>query len=125
MTGAAILPTIAPARAHSGSERVFKSLSVDTGAETGHTELLTSIYLAIAEIKAAADPKGIEEMFPLRCSAEELGGFMDRSKAVASGWIGFYWGKTPEEYGQSKTIADAITVSWLELFQKKGKTIRQ
>ena len=70
-------------------------------------------------------PVVIEEMFPLKCSAEELGGFIDRSKAVASGWIGFYWGKTPEEYAQSKTIADAITLSWLELFREKGKTIGQ
>lgn len=70
-------------------------------------------------------PVVIEELFPLRCSTEELGGFIDRSKAVASGWIGFYWGKTAEEYGQSKTIADAITLSWLELFREKGKTIGQ
>lgn len=74
---------------------------------------------------AVKKPVVIEEMFPLKCSAEELGGFIDRSKAVASGWIGFYWGKTPEQYGQSKTIADAITMSWLELFREKGKTMGQ
>ncbi len=63
-------------------------------------------------------PLIVEETFPLRCSAEELGDFMDRAKDIADGWIGFYWGRTPEEYRQGSTIADAMTLSWLELFQK-------
>jgi hypothetical protein len=68
-------------------------------------------------------PVVIEETFPLRCSAEELGRFIDTSRSVASGWIGFYWGKTPAEYTEPETIADAVTKSWLELFQEKGRTV--
>ena len=34
-----------------------------------------------------------------------------------------YWDKKPDEYRKSKTIRDAIVLSWLELFQEKGKTI--
>ena len=62
-------------------------------------------------------------MFPLKCSAEELGAFIDGSRKIAEGWIGFYWGKTPAEYRRSNTINDALTLGWLELFQKKAGTI--
>jgi hypothetical protein len=71
---------------------------------------------------AVGKPVVIEEMFPLRCSADELGEFIDRSQGIAAGWIGFYWGKTPDEYRESKTIADRLTLDWLELFEtKKGR----
>lgn len=62
-------------------------------------------------------PVVIEETFPLRCSIEELATFFDRSKSIATGWIGFYWGKTSAECRASKTIGDALTLGWLEFFQ--------
>ena len=74
---------------------------------------------------AIGKPVVIEEMFPLKCSAKELSEFIDASREHASGWIGFYWGKTVEEYRQGKTIGDAIILSWLELFVEKGKTIAE
>jgi hypothetical protein len=64
-------------------------------------------------------PIVIEEMFPLKCTSEELDTFISRSKKHADGWIGFYWGKRPEEYRAGKTFADAVTLQWLELFQAK------
>jgi hypothetical protein len=66
-------------------------------------------------------PVVVEETFPLACTAEELSSFLDQSRPVASGWIGFYWGKTPEQYRKSATIQDAIVLSWLELFEKRAK----
>jgi hypothetical protein len=39
----------------------------------------------------------------------------------AAGWIGFYWGRTPEELRRSTAISDALTLGWLELFQRKAK----
>ncbi|OYV84692.1 MAG: hypothetical protein B7Z73_14950 [Planctomycetia bacterium 21-64-5] len=66
-------------------------------------------------------PVVIEEMFPLNCSANELGEFIEASRKHAAGWIGFYWGKTPDELRRSKSIADTLTLEWLELFQKKAK----
>ena len=65
-------------------------------------------------------PLVIEEMFPLKCSTEELGEFIDRSKKHASGWIGFYWGRTPEELRDTTNIGEAITREWLELFRKRA-----
>ncbi len=72
---------------------------------------------------AVGKPVLIEETFPLKCPADELGTFIDASREHAAGWIGFYWGKTPEEYRPPKTIREAIVLSWLELFEKKRKTV--
>jgi len=69
---------------------------------------------------AVGKPVVIEEMFPLACSSKELEDFIEASKKHAEGWIGFYWGKTPEELRRSKTISDAITLGWLELFERKA-----
>jgi hypothetical protein len=56
-------------------------------------------------------PIVIEEMFPLNCSMPELGQFIDRSRKIASGWIGFYWG--------ARDPASGVTSQWLEYFVKK------
>ena len=69
-------------------------------------------------------PIVIEEMFPLSCAVAELDHFIDGSKPLAVGWIGFYWGKTISEYKQSKAgIAEAITLEWLEYFARKTPEI--
>lgn len=68
---------------------------------------------------AAGKPVVIEEIFPLKCGAEELGKFIDQSREHATGWIGFFWGKTPDDLRPPKTLSEAITLSWLELFKEK------
>lgn len=70
-------------------------------------------------------PLIVEEIFPLKCSTEELDAFIDGSRVIVDGWIGFYWGRTPEEYRQSKDIGSALTLAWLEFFEKKADTIKQ
>jgi hypothetical protein len=70
-------------------------------------------------------PLVVEEMFPLKCSAQELEAFIDGSRKIADGWISFYWGKTIEESRGSKELSDAIIAGWLESFKRKGDTIRQ
>ncbi len=80
--------------------------------------------LAALTVYDVGKPLVVEEMFPLKCSADELGAFIDGSRKIAEGWIGFYWGKTPEEYRRSNTISDAMTLGWLELFQRKAGTIQ-
>jgi hypothetical protein len=69
-------------------------------------------------------PVVIEEIFPLRCSIDELDSFIDQSRKHASGWIGFYWGRSPEEYRASNAIGDVITRGWLELFVKRAPKFR-
>jgi len=63
-------------------------------------------------------PVVIEETFPLACSPKELEQFIEASKRHAAGWIGFYWGKPPEELRRSTTIPDALMLGWLELFAR-------
>jgi hypothetical protein len=72
---------------------------------------------------SAGKPVVIEETFPLKCSADELAKFIDGSREHAAGWIGFYWGKTPDEYRDSNAIGDIMTRDWLELFVKKAPLV--
>jgi hypothetical protein len=69
---------------------------------------------------AVGKPVVIEETFPLQCPIEEFETFLDGSRAAASGWIGFYWGRTREECRRSRTIADAMMLGWLELFARRA-----
>ncbi len=62
-------------------------------------------------------PVVIEEMFPLRCNVKELGMFIERSRTIANGWIGFYWGQTPQELKRLSGPGAARTLRWLELFE--------
>jgi len=67
-------------------------------------------------------PLVIEEMFPLNCSMSDLGHFIEGSRGLATGWIGFYWGKTIAEYKkQPGTIGDSLTLEWLEYFVKNAQ----
>ncbi len=88
------------------------------------------IYPKAGKVKDALDtlagfgvgkPVLIEETFPLGCSPRELEEFIEASQQHAAGWIGFFWGKTPDELKKSTTISDAITLGWLELFEKRAK----
>jgi len=78
---------------------------------------------AIETVKgfAIGKPVVIEEMFPLTCGPDELDRFIDASRGIASGWIGFYWGKTPDECRRGGTIVDGMTLAWLELFERRAK----
>jgi hypothetical protein len=58
-------------------------------------------------------PLIIEECFPLRCTIPELRRFLQETDNIHNGWISFYWGSTPDELGEQKTIAAAITREWL------------
>jgi len=71
---------------------------------------------------AVGKPVVVEEMFPLKCSVEELDEFIRRSEGTACGWIGFYWGKTVEECRTSKSFADAFMYAWLKFFQSQAPT---
>jgi hypothetical protein len=70
---------------------------------------------------AVGKPVLVEETFPLACSPRELEDFIERSRGHAAGWVGFYWGQPPEELRRSKAIPGALTLGWLELFQRRAK----
>lgn len=83
---------------------------------------------ALTALKAyeIGKPLLVEEMFPLKCSKEELVEFINRSAEFTDGWTSFYWGKTAKELrsAPTPTIAEAITASWLEEFSRLAKKNR-
>ena len=69
-------------------------------------------------------PLVIEEVSPLYCGEEEFDVFVDESLDIVDGYVGFYWGKTIEEYSAPNAgIADSIMRNWLEYFRAKGPEI--
>lgn len=89
--------------------------------------LSVHIYPEASKVEAALEtlrgfavgkPVLVEETFPLQCSFDEFRRFLEASRDSAAGWIGFYWGKTPEECRASGQIADALLLGWLEIFQQ-------
>lgn len=45
-------------------------------------------------------PLVVEETAPLRCSLEEFMEFVERSRPIADGWLGFFWGESLEYYAE-------------------------
>jgi len=65
-------------------------------------------------------PLVIEECAPLYCGVDQFDLFVDGSRKIADGFIGFYWGKTIDEYTQRKDdIRAAIMAEWLQYFNTK------
>jgi len=73
---------------------------------------------------AVGKPVVIEETFPLHCGMTDFERFIRESEKTASGWIGFYWGRTPDECRRRKTVPDAITLGWLEFFAAHARPMR-
>jgi hypothetical protein len=68
---------------------------------------------------AVGKPILVEETFPLRCPLWEFRSFLRQSRAVADGWVGFYWGATPEDCRRSTQLRDQFVLAWLELFAEE------
>jgi len=82
---------------------------------------------AVAALKVydVGKPVVVEEMFPMSCSLEELDAFVEASRGIAAGWIGFYWGKRIEDYTPEDGLSGAMTRAWLEYFRGKSAEIRK
>jgi hypothetical protein len=76
--------------------------------------------LKLLESLRIGKPVIIEETFPLSCSPESFEKFFVGSRETASGWIGFYWGKSLAEYKTGKEFKDVLMARWLEFFQAQG-----
>lgn len=95
-------------------------LSVHIYPEAGQVDQALKILAQFAVGK----PVLIEETFPLKCTIEELETFVSVSRKHTSGWIGFYWGNTPDQLARSGELADAILRTWLLWFARKGEEMR-
>jgi hypothetical protein len=92
------------------------------------------LYPKKGEVDAAIDalkrfktakPLMLEETYPLRCGAKELGTFLARSHGIANGWLGFYWGQTPQQLQGSAIPGEQRAYAWLELFQAMDPNRKQ
>ena len=69
-------------------------------------------------------PLVVEEMFPLSCRIEELDAFIEGSRKIADGYLGFYWGEGIEQYDAEKAdLSSAIMSGWLRYFRTKAPAI--
>jgi hypothetical protein len=75
-------------------------------------------------------PIVIGETFPLSCSAAEEREFLLKSRGLAQGWIGHWPDQTPEQLAELKqqgkiSLAQAIWLSWVELFRELGSEMKK
>jgi hypothetical protein len=75
-------------------------------------------------------PIVIGETFPLSCNAAEERDFLLRSRGLAQGWIGHWPDESPEQLRELKkqgkaSIAQAIWLSWIELFGEIGPEMKK
>ncbi|MEA2736671.1 MAG: hypothetical protein QOE14_3122 [Humisphaera sp.] len=74
--------------------------------------------MATLKLFDVGKPVVIEEIFPLTTTSKELAAFIEQSRAIADGWIGFYWGKTVAEMKDEPGPVDKSMLAWLELFKR-------
>jgi hypothetical protein len=96
-------------------------LSVHLYPQTGKLDAAAETLTGFAVGK----PVLIEETFPLRCTLREFEQFIEQSRGHAAGWIGFYWGESPDDLRRSKTIRDGLVLGWLEYFEKRSAAGRK
>lgn len=76
--------------------------------------------LALLESIPRGKPLVVEEYFPLHCSLDTLRGLVREAGDRVAGWIGFYWGRTPEELRRSGRPSDLWTARWLDFFRQEA-----
>ncbi len=80
---------------------------------------------SVEEFAAAGKPVVIEETSQLYSGVEGFEDFFSQSKALASGWLGFYFGESPEEMNPPADMLEAIRLEWLKLFQELGGQLNE
>lgn len=73
--------------------------------------------LAALKVYEIGKPLVVEEIFPLGCSIEEAGAFIDGSRPFCDGWVGFYWGKTIAANEKAGDLKGAVVAAWLKWFR--------
>jgi endo-1,4-beta-mannosidase len=78
---------------------------------------------SIAYYKIPGKPIINEEMFPLSCNVMDIDSFINNSRNILSGYIGFYWGTRPAP-GPNKIMGNDYINKWLEYYRSKGPEIK-
>lgn len=79
--------------------------------------------LAALSTYALGKPLVIEETFPLTCSIQELGRFMDAGTNRVQGWISHYFGHTIAEHKAGAKPGGQAVAEFLEFWRDKGKRV--
>jgi hypothetical protein len=90
-------------------------ISIHIYPENGKFSVWTD---TLQRCRQTGKPVVIEETFPCKCDEKTLGTFIEQTRGLVSGYLGFYWGRTPAELSQSQKLTDQLTMHWLELFQR-------
>jgi len=80
---------------------------------------------ALTALKAydISKPIVIEETAALQCDAAGLDAFIDGARPLSDGYLGFYWGKTIDQYERSADGTDMLISGWLKYFRTKTPSI--
>jgi hypothetical protein len=76
--------------------------------------------VAVVNGFAVGKPPLIEETFLLYSGEEGFERFFRETDGLVAGWIGFYWGRSPEELAEPADIRAALERAWLDLFRRLG-----
>lgn len=63
-------------------------------------------------------PVFIEEAFPIDSSLDDYRTFLEGSRAIADGWMGFYWGETADDLRQRDEPLAALVLSATNVFEE-------
>jgi hypothetical protein len=108
-----------------GAKPLFQAKGVGDGLDF----VSVHVYPKTGEVDPAIEalkvydvgkPIVVEEMFPMHCSLEDLDAFVERSRGIAAGWIGFYWGKGIDAYTKDGDMKGAIVAGWLAYFRRRA-----
>lgn len=112
-----------------GGEPLFYSPEVGQPLDFASVHFYPEAGKVDAALKAlkkydVGKPLVIEEMFPLKCSSEELSTFVEQSSTFTDGYVSFFWGESEQELlaKPQPTFAEAITAKWLNTFSQLSKT---
>ncbi|HVR87743.1 MAG TPA: cellulase family glycosylhydrolase [Planctomycetota bacterium] len=111
--------TLGPDPAEAGAPLDFLSLHL----YPRELEIQKEIDL-LRTLTSAGKPIVIQEMYTLHCSLSTFRGFLEKTRGLASGWMGFYWGRTIAECKKSHKLEDALMAAWLEFFKEQGPRFR-
>lgn len=117
---AQVWPTAKPLFYAPDVARHLDFVSVHFYPKSGEKEK-TLTALAVYDI---GKPLVVEEIFPLKCSMEELDQFIDGAKPRVDGWISHYFGNSIEEHAAGAEPSGELVAKFLEYWREKGDKIR-
>jgi len=77
----------------------------------------------VKAFRAAGRPVVVEETYVLQSGPAQLDWFFRDALPYASGYLGFYWGKSVADLTPPATFGDAFMLSWLDVFVRARSVV--